>query len=69
MPVQKTKTIEQKAVKESKEKIDRLLLVLSDLIIDSFLLKRQQTEAIKTRHNKNELKQAFQDSDSPLSQS
>jgi len=56
-------------VKESKEKIDRLLLVLSDLIIDSFLLKRQQTEAIKTRHNKNELKQAFQDSDSRLSQS
>lgn len=65
MPVQKTK----KPTKEPQEKIDRLLLVLSDLIIDSFLANRQQTKSIKTRHNKNELKQAFQDSDSRLSQS
>lgn len=48
---------------------DGLMIVLCDLIIDSFLEKWQRTKGTKTRHTKEELKTTFQDSDSRLSKS
>lgn len=54
--------------KTNSQTIDNLLVVLCDLIIDSFIT-RQQTKGSKTRHTKEELKQSFRDSNSRLSKS
>lgn len=54
--------------KTDSQTIDNLLVVLCDLIIDSFIM-RQQTKGGKTRHTKDELKQSFRDSNSRLSKS
>ena len=56
-----TKTSKQKQIVQ--KEIDRLLVVLVDLIIDSFIEKRQQTKAGKARHNNSELKANFRNSD------
>lgn len=65
----KTKNTIQKSAIDSQEDIDSLLVVLCDLIIDSFIEKRQQTKGNKTRHTKEELKHTFRDSNSRLSKS
>jgi hypothetical protein len=54
---------------DTTEEIDNLCLVISDLILDSFIAKKQQTKGTKTRHTKSELKHTFQDSNSRLSKS
>lgn len=58
-------------IKPIEEKdIDSLLMVLADLIIDSFIESRQQTKGSKTRYIKeNELKHTFRDSNSRPSKS
>lgn len=58
-------------IKPIEEKdIDSLLIVLADLIIDSFIENRQQTKGTKTRYIKeNELKNTFRDSNSRPSKS
>lgn len=53
----------------SEEDFDANLVVLCDLIIDSFIEKRQRTKGSETRHTKEELKPIFRDSDSRLSKS
>ena len=60
---------DNKISNSSIEDTDSLLVVLCDLIIDSFIEKRQRTKDIKTRHTKEELKPIFRDSDSRLSKS
>jgi len=59
----------KKAIIKNPEKdMDCLMVVLADLIIDSFI-DRQQTKGNKTRYIKeNELKRAFRDSNSRSSQ-
>jgi len=65
----KTKNSIQKRAINFQEDIDSLLVVLCDLIIDSFIEKRQRTNGSQTRHTKEELKPFFRDSDSRLSKS
>ena len=47
----------------AQKEIDILLVVLMDLIIDTFIEKRRQTKASKARHNSSELKDNFRNSD------
>lgn len=54
---------------DSQESNDTLMVVLCDLIIDSFLEKWQRTKGSKARHTKEELKSTFRDSDSRPSKS
>lgn len=61
--------IQDKSMPDSKDSLDSLMVVLSDLIIDSFIEKRQRTRGIETRHTKEELKPIFRDSESRLSKS
>ena len=52
-----------KKIKNNPKAINSLAVVLSDLIIDSFIEKRRQTKAGKARHNNSELKDYFRNSD------
>lgn len=65
----KSKNLKLKEVITSEEDFDANLVVLCDLIIDSFIENWQRTRGNKTRHTKEELKPIFRDSDSRLSKS
>ncbi len=65
----KNENISKKQSITSQEDEDTLMVVICDLIIDSFIEKRHRTKGTKTRHTKEELKPIFRDSDSRLSKS
>lgn len=65
----KNKNTSKKQPVDSQEDIDTHIVVICDLIIDSFIEKRQRTKGTETRHTKEELKPIFRDSDSRLSKS